>query len=253
MLRQRRPELVVAEMEYDLKLFPQIKEIMFETDTFAAVPDYTEELCKLIIKSGIHRKISWSCNARVDINLDLLPLMKEAGCRMLMTGFEFGTQKALDAVNKGVTLEQSKAFARKADQLGFIIHGCFMIGAPGETEESAMKTVRFARSLPCDTVQFSGLCPYPGTGLYEWAKNNGFLVPKDWTEWVDMKNEQCTLLSLPGLPKERIDYYIDKGLREFYIRPKQILRMLMNIKSWSDLKRKFYGFQKFLEYFHDKT
>lgn len=249
-LRQRKPELVIAEMEYDLRLFPQIQEIMFETDSFTSIPDYTEEVCRLIIKAGIHKKISWSCNTRVDMNLKILPLMKEAGCRMLMTGFEFGTQEALDAVNKGTTIEQSKAFAATAHRLGFTIHGCFMIGAPGETEKSVQATIKLAKSLPCDTVQFSGLCPYPGTALYEWAKSKGYLVPKDWTEWVDQNFEQCTLLDLPDLPKSKIDHYIDKGLKEFYLRPRQMLRMLTNIKSMSDLKRKLYGLQKFWEYFH---
>jgi radical SAM superfamily enzyme YgiQ (UPF0313 family) len=97
-LRLRDPKKVVAEMEYDLEMYPDIKEIMFETDTFTAVPKHVEEVCKLIIKKGINKKISWSCNVRVDIRLDLLKLMKEAGCRMLMVGFEFGSQKDLDAV-----------------------------------------------------------------------------------------------------------------------------------------------------------
>ncbi len=252
-LRQKAPELVVDEMEYDLKMFPQIQEIMFETDSFPAVRSYTEELCRLMIKRQLHRRIAWSCNTRVDVDLELLPLMKEAGCRMLMTGFEFGTQAALDAVNKGVTLAQSRKFARTASRLGFTIHGCFMIGAPGETEDSARKTVEFAKSLPCDTVQFSGLCPYPGTELYDWAQKSGFLVPHDWTEWVDSNYEQCTLLNYPQLSKERIDYYIDAGLREFFLRPRQIARMLLSIRSFADIRRKFFGLKSFLDYFGSKN
>jgi len=251
-LRQRSPELVIEEMEYDLQLFPQIQEIMFETDSFTAIRSYTEALCRLMIKKGLNKRITWSCNTRVDMDLELLPLMKEAGCRMLMTGFEFGTQAALDAVKKGVTLEQSVKFAQAANRLGFTIHGCFMIGAPGETEESAKKTIEFAKSLPCDTVQFSGLCPYPGTELYEWAKTNGFLIPRDWTEWVDENHEQCTLLSYPQLPKERIDYYIDRGLKEFFLRPRQIAKMIFNIRSFSDIRRKLYGLKSFLDYFGSK-
>ncbi|EKD83116.1 MAG: hypothetical protein ACD_39C00875G0004 [uncultured bacterium] len=248
-LRQRDTELVVAEIKHDIRLFPQIQEIMFETDNFPANAEYTEELCQKIIRAGINKQISWSCNSRVDINLDSLKIMREAGCRMLMVGFEFGTQLALDAVNKGTTLAQAKEFAATADKLGFTIHGCFMIGAPGETEESAQKTIDFAKSLPCDTVQFSGLCPYPGTALYEWAKNNNFLVPRDWKEWVDNNYEQCTLLSYPQLPKEKIDQLIDKGLNQFYLRPRQILQMLLKIRSFADIRRKFYGFKSFLKYF----
>lgn len=251
-LRQRSVELVVAEMESDLKLFPQLQEIMFETDSFPAIRAYTESLCKLIIKNGLHRRISWSCNTRVDVDLELLPLMKEAGCRMLMVGFEFGNQQSLNAVKKGVTIEQSRRFAKEARRLGFTIHGCFMIGAPGETEETAQQTIDFAKSLPCDTVQFSGICPYPGTELYRWAKESGYLVPKDWTEWVDSNQEQCTLLSYPQMSKERIDYYIDKGLKEFFLRPRQIFSMLLSIRSLADIKRKLFGLINFLRYFGSK-
>lgn len=248
-LRLRDPQKIVDEMEYDLKLFPEIKEIMFETDTFTAVPKHVKEICEEIIKRGLNKKISWSCNVRVDIDLKLLPLMKKSGCRMLMVGFEFGSQEDLDAVKKGTKLETARKFAESAAKLGFTIHGCFMIGAPGETEETAQKTVDFAKSLPLDTVQFSGICVYPGTEMYEWAKKNKYLTVSDWKEWVDKNHEQRTILSYPNFSKEMIDSYVDKGLKEFYMRPNQVWRMLKNVKSPSDLLRKFYGLKKFVDYF----
>lgn len=249
-LRLREPRLVVDEIEYDFKLFPYIKEIMFETDTFSASPSHVRGVCEEILKRGL--RVTWSCNTRVDLDLSLLPLMKKAGCRMLMVGFEFGTQEALDAVKKRVTLEQSRRFAEKAHTLGFIIHGCFMIGAPGETKESAQRTIDFAKSLPMDTVQFSGICVYPGTEMYDWAKENGYLLPKDWKEWVSENYEQITLLSYPQLSKEEIDEFVDKGLREFYLRPKQVMKMVLNTRNIIDLKRKFFGFKSFLNYFRNK-
>jgi radical SAM superfamily enzyme YgiQ (UPF0313 family) len=249
-LRFRDPQLVVDEMEYDYKLFGYLKEIMFETDSFSAQASHVNGVCEELLKRN--SRMTWSCNTRVDLDISLLPLMKRAGCRMLMVGFEFGTQEALDAVKKGITLEQSQVFAEKARSLGFIIHGCFMIGAPGETRQSAQKTIDFARSLPLDTVQFSGICVYPGTELYEWAKQNDYLVPKDWTEWINEKHEQTTLLNYPQLSKDEIDDFIDQGLRKFYLRPKQVMRMALNIKEYSDLKRKFFGLRSFLDYFSDK-
>jgi len=246
-LRYRDPVQVVDEIEYDLSLFPNLKEIMFETDTFTASKSHVRGVCEEMVRRGI--RISWSCNVRVDIDLSLLPVMKKAGCRMLMVGFEFGTQQALDAVKKGVTLEQSTRFAREAHRLGFIIHGCFMVGAPGETEETARATLAFARSLPLDTIQVSGICTYPGTELYDWAVANGYLVAEDWRDWVSDDYEQVTLLSYPQLSKERIDQLIDEGLKGFYLRPGQMLRMLFNIRSMADLKRKLYGLKSFVDYF----
>jgi len=124
-----------------------------------------------------------------------------------------------------------------------------MIGAPGETREDARATIDFAKSLPLDTVQFSGICVYPGTELYDWAKENGYLVPKDWHEWVNPECEQVTLLSYPQLPKEEIDGFIDQGLREFYLRPGQIVRMAANMRNLGDVKRKLYGLRSFADYF----
>jgi len=249
-LRLRKPRSVVDEIEYDFRLFPYIKEIMFETDTFSASASHVRDVCEEILKRGL--RVTWSCNTRVDLDLSLLPLMKKAGCRMLMVGFEFGTQQALDAVKKGVTLEQSRRFAEKAHALGFIVHGCFMIGAPGETRQSAQRTIDFAKSLPMDTVQFSGICVYPGTEMYNWAKENGYLVPKDWRHWVNEDYEQTTLLDYPQLSKGDIDDFIDKGLKEFYLRPKQVMRMVANIRNITDLKRKIFGFKSYLNYFGSK-
>lgn len=245
-LRLRSPEAVVDEIEYDYKLFPYLKEIMFETDTFTASTRHVREVCEEILCRNL--KISWSCNVRVDMKLDLLPLMKRSGCRMLVVGFEFGTQEALDAVKKGITLEQSRQFAEVASRLGFTIHGCFMIGAPGETRESVRKTINFAKSLPMDTAQFSGICVYPGTEMYDWAKEKGYLVPADWRQWVNKNYEQATVLNYPWLGKEEIDEFIDTGLKEFYLRPRQICKMVLNIKNPSDLRRKVFGFRSFFDY-----
>lgn len=245
-LRMRPPEAVVDEIEADFRLFPQLREIMFETDTFVASKAHVSGVCEEILRRGL--KFRWSCNTRVDTDLGLLPLMRRSGCRMLMTGFEFGTQEALDEVRKGVTLEQSRAFAERAHALGFIVHGCFMIGAPGETRQSALQTIAFAKSLPLDTIQISGICVYPGTELYAWAREKGCLVPRDWREWVSRSGEQVTLLSYPQLSKKEIDALIDRGLREFYLRPRQILSMLGAVRSPADIRRKAYGGWSFLKY-----
>jgi radical SAM superfamily enzyme YgiQ (UPF0313 family) len=249
-LRLRDAAKVVDEMEYDLKLFPHLREIMFETDTFAASTEHARAVCEEIIHRGLNKRISWSCNMRVNTDLTLLPLMKQAGCRMLMTGFEFGHDEGLRAVNKGnVTTAMSRRFAQEAKRLGFIVHGCFMFGAPGETPDKARQTIDFAKSIPMDTVQFTGIAVYPGTSLYKWARKNGYVVAKDWREWLTETGEQRTLLSYPQLTNQQIDQFIDQGLREFYLRPKQILQMLLSIRSTGDLLRKLHGLKSFLNYF----
>ena len=252
-LRNRTALKVVDEMEYDLKVHPQIREIMFETDTFAADPKHVIEVCNEIIKRGINKKISWSCNMRVDTDLKVLELMKKSGCRMLMTGFEFGYDDGLKAINKGgVNTEMASNYAHRAHDLGFTIHGCFMIGAPGETRETAQQTIDFAKSLPMDTIQITGMACYPGTSLYRWAKENEFIQANDWRDWLTSAKEQKTLLSYPQLSSQDIDGFIDKGLKEFYLRPKQMWQMLISIRSFGDLLRKLHGFKAFVDYFVKK-
>lgn len=252
-LRNRSAMQVVDEMEYDLKIHPQIREIMFETDTFAADNEHVKTVCEEIIRRGINKKITWSCNMRVNTDLEMLPLMRESGCRMLMTGFEFGYDDGLAAVRKGgVNVEMAREYAIRADQLGFTIHGCFMIGAPGETRATAQKTLDFAKSLPLDTIQITGVAAYPGTAIYKWAKQNNYLLANDWRDWLTLQKEQRTLLNYPQLSSKEIDYFIDKGLKEFYLRPKQIWQMLISIRSIGDLLRKLHGFGAFVQYFFEK-
>ncbi len=252
-LRMRNAKLVVDEMEYDLKIHPQIREIMFETDTFAASKEHAVQVCEEILKRGINKKISWSANMRIDTNLELLPLMKKAGCRMFMVGFEFGTDEQLRAVRKGgVSVDMAKKFANEAARLGFVTHGCFMIGAPGETKASARKTIELAKSLPMDTIQITGVAVYPGTVMYSWAKEHGFLLAHDWREWLTPQKEQKTLLNYPQLSNRDIDQLIDQGLKEFYLRPQQMWRMFWGIRSWGDFLRKLHGLKAFADYFFKK-
>lgn len=252
-LRNRTAQQVVDEMEYDLRLHPQIREIMFETDTFAADREHVTTVCNEIIRRGINKKITWSCNMRVNTDLDLLPLMRKSGCRMLMTGFEFGYDDGLKAVAKGgVNVDMARRYSDEAHKHGFTIHGCFMIGAPGETKDTAQQTIDFAKSMPLDTIQITGVASYPGTAIYRWAKENDYLLAHDWREWLTAEKEQRTLLNYPQLSYQEIDQYIDKGLKEFYLRPKQMWQMLISIRSIGDLLRKVHGFKAFVDYFFKK-
>ena len=251
--RARSVENVVDEIEYDLRLFPNLKEIMFEDDTLTsrASQERLAALCEEILCRNIH--ISWSANARVDMNdLEVLRLMKRSGCRMLCVGFEFGDQKILNNVRKGTNIDQMFKFADNARKARIRVHGCFMIGGPGETTETAQKTIRLSQQLKIDTAQFSGLVAYPGTGFYRWAKDNGYLIPTRWRDWVDEDFEQCATVDFPDLSVDQINELIDEGLSKFYLRPSQMWRMLYNMRSWADIQAKFHGLKSFLGYFGNK-
>ncbi len=249
--RLRSAKSVVDEMEYDLGLFPDLKEIMFEDDTLTADKDRTGQICNELLRRNL--KIRWSANARADLDdVDLLRLMKGAGCRMLVVGFEFGDQQILDNVHKRVTIEQMKEFARMARQAGIKVHGCFMVGGPGETRETAAKTMQLVRDLKLDTIQISALIPYPGTRFYDWCRENRYVVAKDWTEWVD-DTEQTTVISYPNLSREEIIELVDKGLyQNFYFRPSTWWHHLTTVESFDDFKRKLKAIRNLAQYWWKK-
>jgi radical SAM superfamily enzyme YgiQ (UPF0313 family) len=248
--RTRSVENVVDEMERNLKLFPDLKEIMFEDDTLTMriARDRLIALCEEIIRRDL--PLSWSANARVDLNdVETLKLMKRSGCRMLCVGFEFGDQTVLNNVKKGTTVDQMYTFAENARKAKLRIHGCFMFGGPGETLETARKTISMSQELKIDTAQFTGVVAYPGTTYYDWAKEGGHLIPENWRDWVDDEFEQKGVVNLPNLSKEDIAELVDEGLRKFYLRPSQMCRMAVNIQDMADVKAKLHGLKSFISYF----
>ena len=248
--RPHSVQRVVDEMEYNMKIIPGLKEIMFEDDTLTmrVARDRLRELCEEIIRRDL--KISWSANARVDLNdLDTLRLMKRSGCRMLCVGFEFGNQQILNNVKKGTTVDQMYTFAENAAKAKIRIHGCFMVGGPDETRETALETIKMSKELAIDTAQFTAVVAYPGTTYYDWAEKSGALIPKDWREWVTEDYEQASTVDLPTLSKEELNELVDLGLKQFYLRPSQMWRMFRNISSWSDVKAKAHGLSSFIGYF----
>ncbi len=248
--RTRSVENVVDEMERNLSLFPDLKEIMFEDDTLTMriARDRLIALCEEIIRRDL--PLSWSANARVDLNdVETLKLMKRSGCRMLCVGFEFGDQSILNNVKKGTTIDQMYTFAENARKAKLRIHGCFMFGGPGETVETAKKTISMSQELKIDTAQFTGVVAYPGTTYYDWAKKGGHLIPENWRDWVDEEFEQKGVVDLPNLSKEQIAELVDEGLKKFYLRPSQMCRMAVNIQDMADVKAKLHGLKSFISYF----
>ncbi len=250
--RFRSPKNVVDEIEYDIKLFPQILkgEFFFEDDTFTV----NKERAILICEEIMHRdlKITFSVNARVDnADWEMFKIMKKAGCRELLVGFESGSQEILDKVNKNITVEQSYKFMELAKMANLQVHGCFVLGLPGETEETAQKTIDFALGLGLTTVQFSGAVPFPGTDFFDLCDSQGLLLTKCWSDWLS-SGEQAGVVRYPNLNGERINYFVDLGLKKFYLRLDYILKFLFQTKSKNDFYRKLRGAWNFFSYLFNK-
>jgi len=128
--------------------------------------------------------------------------MKRAGCRELLVGFESASQQLLQSMHKNLILEKSYEFMRLARQARLDVHGCFVIGLPGETDQSAQATIDFALKLGLTTVQFSGAVPFPGTEFYKSLPEKRMVEGPKWSDWL-AKGEQIGVVEYPQMSAER--------------------------------------------------
>jgi len=247
--RLRSPENVVAEFEYILENLPEVREIGVEDDTLTADLGRARKICKLLIERGIAKKIKWWANVRVNLDLKTMKLMKKAGCRLIIPGYESGVQEILDKSHKGITVEQSLKFAKNAKKAGLLVHGCFIIGLPGETKETVKKTIEFAKELDPDDAQFFPLIPYPGTEAYEWANKNNYLVTEDFSKWSTPEGWHGCVISRPDLTNEEILELCNEAKVQFYLRPKFFFKTFrLMISSWDEAKRTIKASKTFFRY-----
>ncbi len=248
-VRLRSPKNVVDEMEFDMELCPGLKkggEFFFEDDTFTLVKSNAIAICQEILDRNLN--ITFSVNARTDTaDEELFRTLKAAGCRELLVGFESADQKVLDGMGKKETVEQAELFMELAHKHKLDVHGCFVLGLPGETEESMEKTIQFALSQGLHTAQFSGAVPFPGTEYFNYCKSEGLLKTEKWDAWLS-DGEQAPVVDYPGLSREKVQSAVDRGLKSFYFRPGYMIRFLLQTRSKADFYRKMRGFSNFASY-----
>ncbi len=246
--RARSVKSVVDEFEWISKNLPQVKDIMIEDDTFTQDRERTIAVCKEVIDRKL--KITWTVNARADLDFETMDWMKKAGCRLLCVGFESGVQEILNNVKKGTTVQKIRKFMDESKKAKMLIHGCFMLGNKGETKETIKKTIAFAKDLDPDTAQFFPLMVYPGTEAFEWAKKEGFLTTQNWNEWLLPDGTHNTIISRPGLSAEELVEACDQARLAFYLRPKYVLRKvwqgISNPREFPRLVKSGFTFYKFL-------
>jgi anaerobic magnesium-protoporphyrin IX monomethyl ester cyclase len=225
--RFRNIEDVVDEMEFVIKEFPEAKSIFFEDDTLTANKKRCLEFADKIIKRGI--KIPWTANSRIDLDLETMKKIKAAGCRELCVGFESGDQNILDAMRKGINLDRMFRFMKDARKAGIFIHGCFIMGFPGETLEKARKTIDLAIRLNPDTVQFYPVMVYPGTEAYEDYKEKGWVTACEYTQWITPEGLHNCVVRNEALSSSELVRLCDLARRKFYLRPRYILYKLFQM------------------------
>ena len=234
----RTPATVIKEIE-DCYHKYGIREIdIFDYD-FTIDRKRTIEICR-----GIREKkldILWACRSRVDIDPELLREMKQAGCGRIYYGIESGSQDILDRLHKGITLDEIRQTIGYTRELGMKALGFFLVGAPGDTRQSIKETVRFAKKLKLDYVQFSKCLAKPLTPLWkQMVEQSG---QDYWKDWI-LGKETDRPLPRPWstLTNEGIDNLTRWAYVDYHSRPGFLLRSALRVKSFKEFKRKFFGY-----------
>jgi hopanoid biosynthesis associated radical SAM protein HpnJ len=220
--RVRSARNVAEEMAYMRSVFPQVREFFFDDDTFTANLPRAREIARRLAPLGL----TWSCNSRANLDRETILALRDSGLRLLLVGYESGNAEILRGIKKGVTLEEMRRFTRACHEVGVLIHGTFILGLPVETPETIEESLRFARELDVFSIQVSLAAPYPGTELYEMARQNGWFGKRDKAATVHRDGYQDATLEYPGLSKEAIFEAVDRFYRAYYLRPKPVLRIL---------------------------
>jgi len=231
--RKRSSDDVAREMAKAKEYWPYVKEFFFDDDTFNIQKARTIELCEKLKPL----KLTWSCTSRVTTDYETLRAMKEAGCRLMIVGYESGDQQILKNIKKGATLERARQFTKDAHKLGLVIHGDFILGLPGETRETIQNTIAFAKELDVETIQVSVAHAYPGTELYDFAIKNNFLVKGSM---VDEGGHQLAHIEYPGLPADEILESVHRFYDEYYFRPKAAFRIIRKAFFDSSERKRLY-------------
>ena len=247
--RARSAANVAEEFLKIQQYFPQVQEIVFEDDTFSVDSRRVEKVSDALIAAGC--KLPWTANTRANLSLEAMKKMRRAGCRMIIVGYESGSQAILNGVNKGTTVEQNLSFAKRARKAGLLVHGCFMAGNPGETKETLSATLKMAIELSPDTAQFFPIMAYPGTRLYQQYRLSGNLRTEDYRQWLTADGLHNCVVDLPGLSSDDLVDWCDYARRKFYLRPgylfyKAVQTLLHPTTEGRRTLRAFSTFKKYL-------
>jgi radical SAM superfamily enzyme YgiQ (UPF0313 family) len=231
----RSAEKVVDEMEQCYREL-SIREFDIFDYEFPMIRKRTMAICKEIQRRNLD--IAWACRSRVDtVDREVLTEMKNSGCHRIYFGIETVHQQILDDVQKGITTDQVRETIRNCKDLGIMALGFFLIGNPGETERMIYQSVKFAKELDLDYVQFSKLLAKPWSGL--WREMVAQTGQDYWRDWVlGHETDRPLPRHWTDLSNDDIDRIARKCYLKFALRPGYLLRQTLKCASFFEWKRK---------------
>jgi hopanoid biosynthesis associated radical SAM protein HpnJ len=230
-MRTRSPQNVYEEIKWIVDNIPEMRELSFDDDTFSADKKHARAVAGLIKPLGI----SWTINARANCDYETLKIMREAGLRHVVVGYESGNEQILKNIKKGVSKEQAIQFTKDCKKLGLSVHGAFIMGLPGETRETIRETIEYAKMLDLNSIQASLASPYPGTEFYDLCKDQGWISSD---AFIDDTGHQKCVINYPNLSNAEIFNSVEEFYNKFYFRPKYILRSIGKMIVNSEERKK---------------
>ncbi|UCC57629.1 MAG: cobalamin-dependent protein [Candidatus Bathyarchaeum sp.] len=216
--RMRSPQKVVDELEFLYRKYGE-DQYTFYDDAFTVSQARTEEICNEILKRGL--KIKWDCETRVDmVTKDLLQKMKDAGCIAVWFGVEAGSEQVIEAMGKGISIQQTLNAFKWANEVGLMTVASMILGFPGETRETAMESINLLKRIKSDEIGVYIATPYPGTPMYDYVKKMGWIKITDFNRY----DTATPIFETPTMSMKELRELHDEVHRRFYLRPTYIIR-----------------------------
>lgn len=232
-LRLRTAKNIADELEWAGRVHGVV-DFLFWSESFTINRQFAKDVADEIYRRKL--KIHWVCNSRVDnVDEELLTKIKRAGCWMIGYGVESGNQQILDSVKKGITVEQTIRAVKMSKKAGLDVTAHCVLGFPGETEATIRETIQLVKKLPVDFAQFYCSVPFPGSELYQQALESGWVNTDNWERY----EQNFSVLDMPGLSSEQVMQLRKQAYKEYYVRPKLILKTLGRVKNWHDFAELF--------------
>jgi len=234
--RKKSPKRIADEMEYCFQNYGS--RFIWLTDDNFGVGKRADELANEIMKKGISEDLMWFTQARCDDIIkyqDTLPKLRKSGLRWVLLGVENSKLSTLDTFRKNISPEDAKKAVKLLKNNDIFGHVMFIIGERKDTAESIAESRKFIKELDPDFVIFAILTPFPGTELFEEAKENKWIEDFNWANY-DMAH---AIMPTETLSRREVQEELYKCYRSFYGSWK---RRFEGLFSRNELKRRVYWF-----------
>ncbi len=210
-----------------------IRHLHILDDNFMADQERARLICQRIIDEKI--KITWFIFARTDHcqDVELLKMMKKAGCVFIQFGIESGNTEVLKQLGKNVSKEDIYRACMNCKKVGIDYLNSFMIGNPKDTRQTILETIDFAIKLDSTMAGFNILMPYPGTPIFRKYYQKDFEMNNEWDKWNHITHDVPIDYRHTSLAKDEINDLRKLAIRRYYLRPRQIFRILVFFRSLS--------------------